>query len=240
MKTIAHLLLILLAALVPAVAADEVTLYNAAGQAAAYVADDATIYLWDGTPAAYLDLESDLDTVSIYGYNGKHLGWFEKGVIYDADGKVVGGVKEVFTTITELPPLKGPKGLKPPKGLKELKPSKPVFTKQWSLTPLNALLLAGTSKSPDLQQSDIQQLQNHLELLKSLQNGRLLSSTQRFKMLRDLRGAKMISSIRAGEKQLSDQQIISLHQKAMEDLRLRRIEKAVKSLEKAVKSRSTE
>lgn len=146
MTTIARVLLILLATAFSTLAANEVALYNAAGQATAYVADDATIYLWGGTPVAYLDLEGDRNSISIYGYNGKHLGWFQQGILYGSDGKAAGAVKEAFATKTELPPLKGLKELKPLKGLKELKPLKPLFIKQWSQTPLKILLMSGTSK----------------------------------------------------------------------------------------------
>ncbi len=34
-----------------------------------------TIYLWGGKPVAYLSAESD-DGFHVYGFNGKHLGWF--------------------------------------------------------------------------------------------------------------------------------------------------------------------
>jgi len=44
----------------------------------AYIADDReTIYLWDGHAVAYLYEDK------VYGCNGKHLGWFVDGIIYD-------------------------------------------------------------------------------------------------------------------------------------------------------------
>jgi hypothetical protein len=63
---------------------DEFSLYDSRGEAAAFIdpEHDTTIYLWSGKPMAYLDKNS------VYGFNGKHLGWFIKGAIYDHDGVV--------------------------------------------------------------------------------------------------------------------------------------------------------
>ena len=64
----------------------EKTLYNAEGEAVAYISDGLTkaIYLWDGHPVAYLC------NYHVYGFNGRHLGWFMDGIVYDADGKRIG------------------------------------------------------------------------------------------------------------------------------------------------------
>jgi hypothetical protein len=122
---------------------DEVSLFDFKGRPTAYVAEDQTIYLWEGKPVAYLDGQ-DKDIPSIYGFNGKHLGWFRDGIMYDNEGYPVGGIKEAFTSPTQLEPLKGLKELKPLKSLKELKPLKPLFSKQWSEVPLKYFLKAGT------------------------------------------------------------------------------------------------
>src|SRR4051794_4518208 len=68
----------------------EVTLFDKNGAAVAYIAvdDEATIYLWQGRPVAYL--KRDGDDVHIYNFEGKHLGWFDRGVIVDHDGNGVG------------------------------------------------------------------------------------------------------------------------------------------------------
>jgi hypothetical protein len=145
MKTLATLLLVILAIVSPTLAAGELTLYNGAGQATAYVAEDATIYLWGGTPAAYLDPGTDRDATSIYGFNGKHLGWFTKGVIYGPDGKAVGAVRGAFASITDIEPIKSIKQIKPIQAIKQIAPIKPIFTMQWSQTPLKLLLLSGAS-----------------------------------------------------------------------------------------------
>jgi hypothetical protein len=121
---------------------EEISLFDFKGRAVAYIAEDRTIYLWDGKPVAYLDGQSR-DDLDIYGFNGKHLGWLKVGIVYDADGYAVGGIKEVFRSPTQLEPIKGLKELKPLKSLKELRPMKPLLSKQWSETPLKHFLREG-------------------------------------------------------------------------------------------------
>jgi hypothetical protein len=61
----------------------EINLYDSSGSATAYIDDyvaDQVIYLWDGRSEAYL-IQTD-----VYGFNGKHLGWFEKGILHDNNG----------------------------------------------------------------------------------------------------------------------------------------------------------
>jgi hypothetical protein len=124
---------------------EETSLFDFKGRATAYIAEDKTIYLWDGKPVAYLDGDAPKDGLDIYGFNGKHLGWFKRGILYDHDGKVVGGIKATFMSLTELEPLKGLKELTPLKNLKELKPLKPLFTKEWAELPLKYFLNQGVN-----------------------------------------------------------------------------------------------
>ena len=126
-----------------ALAGDETSLFDAEGRASAYVADDLTIYLWDGKPVAYLDRDSS-GGFHVYGYNGKHLGWFVRGIIRDHDGEGTCGVKGTGG-FTQLEPLKGMKSLKPLKGLKSLPPRRPLFSTQWSRVPCALFLREGES-----------------------------------------------------------------------------------------------
>ena len=119
---------------------DETTLYDSKGKAAAYIADDMTIYLWSGKPIAYLS--SGGGGTSVYGFNGKHLGWFEKGYIRDHDGDAACGVKGVIRS-PQLEPLKSLKELKPLKSLKELAPLKPLISMNWSDVPCRIVLGLG-------------------------------------------------------------------------------------------------
>jgi hypothetical protein len=79
----------------------EISIYNRQGIAKAYIAEDEehSIYLWSGNPVAYL-LEYDSGTYLVYGYNGKHLGWFVNGIIYNTLGYIVGTNKEAANVLT--------------------------------------------------------------------------------------------------------------------------------------------
>ena len=83
-----RILPVLLAAAVSSGAAyaEEITLYDSEGNAAAWIdtSDRNTIYLWSGEPAAYL--RKDGSVPDIYGFNGRHLGWLEKGIVRDHEG----------------------------------------------------------------------------------------------------------------------------------------------------------
>ena len=65
----------------------EKTLYNKDGQAVAFIADDFhnTLYLWEGLPAAYL-----YEGENVYGFNGRHLGWFRNEILFNHGGERVG------------------------------------------------------------------------------------------------------------------------------------------------------
>jgi len=119
----------------------DIELFDYTGNAVVYIAtdQDMTIYLWSGKPCAYLDDES------IYGFNGKHIGWFQSGVVYDPEGRVVAAIAEKFRTPVNITPLKGLKELRPLKSLKELKSLKPIFSKEWSRTPAEVLFLGGNT-----------------------------------------------------------------------------------------------
>jgi hypothetical protein len=105
---------------VEASSSEEISLFDSKGKPVAYIADDddQTIYLWDGKPAAYLYGDDWKAGIDVYGFNGKHLGWFKGGIMYDHDGYAVGGIKRVFTSPVQLEPLKSLKELKPLKSLK--------------------------------------------------------------------------------------------------------------------------
>jgi len=96
-----------------------------------------TLYLWSGTPCAYLVSES------IYGFNGKHIGWFRDAVVYDHHGYVVAATSGTFLRVVKIAPLKGLKELQPLRALEEIGPLKPIFTTLWSKTAANAFFLDG-------------------------------------------------------------------------------------------------
>src|SRR5260221_10479776 len=95
-------------------AADEDPLFDAQGKAKAYIAEDLTIYLWVGNPVASLDRDSAGDGFNIYGFNGKHIGWFVKGVARYHNVNAACAVTSTLR-LTELENLQRVKELKPPK-----------------------------------------------------------------------------------------------------------------------------
>jgi len=127
----------------PASAQDEVSLFNGSGRAVAYVAtdDELTIYLWGGKPVAYLSGDSD-DEFQVYGFNGKHLGWFVRGVIWDHSGNAACALKEAIQT-TQYESYKGFKQYKPYKGYKQFAPFRPAFSNSFGEIPCEFLLGAG-------------------------------------------------------------------------------------------------
>lgn len=129
----------------PALAENEIALFDSAGEAVAYVAvdDDLTIYLWSGKPVAYLTDDSG-GGYNVYGFNGKHLGWFLKGIIWDHTGNASCAVKEAFQA-TEMEPLKALKELQPLKSLQELAPLRPLPTNSFGDLPCQFLLGEGAS-----------------------------------------------------------------------------------------------
>jgi len=119
--------------------AQEISLYDDAGEAVAYIdlSDGLTIYLWEGNPVAYLDEED------VYGFNGNHLGWYSRRVIIDHDGDVACAEKERHPS-PRLESLKRLRRLKPLKRLKRLKPLRPLETGRFSDLPCARFLASGS------------------------------------------------------------------------------------------------
>lgn len=119
--------------------AREITLFDHDGTPVAYIDTDEelTIFLWNGTPVAYLDKSS------VYGFNGRHLGWFKKGIVWDREGYGVGFVEGAVNKLTKLEPLKSLKKLLPLRSLQQLEPLEPLPKSQWSRTPLDIFLAQG-------------------------------------------------------------------------------------------------
>lgn len=126
-----------------AYAQDELSLFDSKGRASAYVVadDDLTIYLWGGQPVAYLVKEQGRD-FDVYGFNGKHLGWFVNGIIRDHEGEATCALKEIVPN-AQIEPLKGLKSLKSLKNLTELTPLRPLFSTQWGELPCSFFLSQG-------------------------------------------------------------------------------------------------
>jgi len=123
--------------------AQEISLFDYNGRATAYIAGDGnnTIYLWNGRPVAYIFF--DKGDYHIYGFNGRHLGWFDEGIVRDNRGEAVGAEKSAHPKRTRAEPEKSAKREKPVASLRGFAPIKPVFSKKWSKTSLNIMLSQG-------------------------------------------------------------------------------------------------
>ena len=128
-----------------AFAEDEISLFDGRGKAVAYISldDELTIYLWSGKPVAYLDKDS-AGGYHIYGFNGKHLGWFVRGVIRDHEGDAACAIKERLDS-TGFEPFKAFKQFKAFKAFKEFAPFRPFFSNDWSDTPCGLFLAEGAA-----------------------------------------------------------------------------------------------
>ena len=100
----------------------EISLVDPKGNAVAYIADDgeATIYMWNGEAVAYLKGEH------VYGFNGKHLGWLDGGIMRDATGAPVGFTKDKCPSITKIEPIKSIKKIKKIKAIPKIAPIRPI------------------------------------------------------------------------------------------------------------------
>jgi len=118
---------------------DDLDFYDSRGRAVAYLAADRdlTIYLWSGEPVAYLEEDS------VFGFNGKHLGWLKDGAISDHDGHILAATAKRFKVPVAPAPPKSFKQFKPFKSFKEFKPFKPFFNLSWSELPARVFFLGG-------------------------------------------------------------------------------------------------
>jgi hypothetical protein len=91
----------------------ELTFYDTGGRAVAYSDDERHLYAFSGVPLAYIDGDS------LYGFDGQHLGWWDRGWVRDHHGAVVFFTD---TAMTGGPPLPA-RQPRPAKGLKNMPPS---------------------------------------------------------------------------------------------------------------------
>lgn len=121
---------------------EETVLLNFQGMSVAYIDwnDDSTIYLWGGTPVAYLEGEE------IFGFNGRHLGWFVDGYVRGPGGRMAGFTEETISITAR------PVRVAPPRGVKRTRPvpippipplPRPVFIDDVSPAVLGELLRRG-------------------------------------------------------------------------------------------------
>lgn len=123
--------------------AQQVSLFDSNGEARAYIdfEEDATIFLWDGTPVAFL--ENNGGNVAVFGFNGRFLGWYDEGIIYDKDGFAVGARKGAINMVTKVERIKSVKKMIPMRPLTPMTPIRPFWRDSWSSTSLSEFLFFG-------------------------------------------------------------------------------------------------
>lgn len=121
----------------------EITLFDKEKDAIAYIdyAEEKTIYLWNGTPVAYVKNETE-----IYCFNGRFLGWYVEGIVYDRKGYAVAAEENVVSgaIVMDTPnvePVKDIKDMIPAKKTQEEVPATPNFETIWSETSLSDFFL---------------------------------------------------------------------------------------------------
>lgn len=117
----------------------EISFFNSHGEAVAYIAvdDDLTIYLWNGDPVAYIDIEN------VYGFNGRHLGWFSDSMIIDHNGQSPCVMKNRYPGNTNYESFKSYKLYKPYKSYQEYAPYKPYTSNSFSAISCSVFLSMG-------------------------------------------------------------------------------------------------
>jgi hypothetical protein len=119
----------------------ETTLFDKQGKPVAYIAGDGeTIYLWDGRPVAYLFEDK------VYGFNGKQLGWFSNGTIFDIYGLRAGFIRSKSPIITGFEPAKGAKHIIGRKNVRQMPVVKPALCYGFSEKILEQMLGEGKAK----------------------------------------------------------------------------------------------
>ena len=105
--------------------------YNEHGKAIAFSDDNEHIYLFSGQPVAYIFEDA------VYNFNGKQLGWLERGWVRDLNGCCVffsenangsGPIK----LIKQITPIKPIKQILPIKSIRNIKKIKPINQSSWS------------------------------------------------------------------------------------------------------------
>ena len=101
---------------------NQITLFDRTGKPVAYIdyQEDAAIYSFPGRPLAYINADMD-----VYTFHGKHLGWFEDGIVWDHRGRQVGFTEETCPVLIHFEPFKGFQQFQPFRGFEQFPPFKP-------------------------------------------------------------------------------------------------------------------
>lgn len=151
MKAILSLLLLFIS--FHAFTQNEITLYDENGNAINYIdRSSGVVYTFDGEPVGYLKAKSNY--YNIFNYKGKHLGWFEDGIVRDHQGEIAGFQKGAVTNVyTKIEPYKKARQYEPYRSYEDYEPYKPYYSVRFSRIPLgyffsNSTASGSSSVSP--------------------------------------------------------------------------------------------
>jgi hypothetical protein len=118
----------------------ETTLFDCMGRPVCYLADDGenSVYLWSGHAVACIEDET------VWGWNGRHLGFYSNGVMYDVYGRRVGSVSGSCPYIPQEEPPKPGKFAKYSKWEKGSSYMCPSFSGKYSDVPFEEFLAQGS------------------------------------------------------------------------------------------------
>ncbi len=100
--------------------------------------EEPVIYLWGGRAVAYLSGHH------VYGFNGRHLGWFDQGVIFNHCGEKIGFTKSECPGLPGAEPVKMGKLIQQVRSIKETAPPKPLSPVSISNENFVSFLTSGT------------------------------------------------------------------------------------------------
>lgn len=122
----------------------DVSLFDSTGKPVAYIdsSDGTTIYLWGGQPVAYLDTDAS-GGYDVYGFNGRHLGWFTNGAIWDHSGYAACAVRQRLMTVPQIAPVKGVQQIQPIRAVEQIAPIEPVLMNSFGSKSCESLLRSG-------------------------------------------------------------------------------------------------
>jgi hypothetical protein len=89
-------------------------------------------------------LLQDRSETHIYGFNGKHLGWYENGIFYDSEGDVVGFFENASSNKVSVPSPKGIKQITQIKSIEEISTIQPILGLSCSKTPITIFFRLGS------------------------------------------------------------------------------------------------
>lgn len=121
--------------------AQQTTLFDSKGEPIAYIdyEEEEVIFMWDGTPVAFLE-KNDGDNC-IFGFNGKFLGWYKSGIIYNEEGYPVGAKEGAVNMRTQREPRKSRQARVPRKPRTPRVPRMPSWSRNWSEVSLTSFLI---------------------------------------------------------------------------------------------------